>query len=92
MGLFEFILGIILICTIGTIVTNGMQLEKRRLKAKGAASSEAEELKAIIGDMHGEITKLRNRVGVLERLATDGDRNLAAEIERLRREESSAGI
>jgi hypothetical protein len=92
MGVFEFILGIVLICTIGGIVTNGMQLEKRRLKARGAASSEAEELRAVIGDMHGEITKLRDRVRVLERLATDGDRNLAAEIERLRREESSPGI
>ena len=92
MGLFEFILGIVLICTIGTIVTNGMQLEKRRLKAKGTASAESEELRGIIGEMHGEITKLRDRVRVLERLATDGDRNLAQEIERLRREESSPGI
>jgi hypothetical protein len=91
MGLFEFILGMVLICTIGGIVTNGMQLEKRRLKVK-AASGEAEELRAIIGDMHGEIGKLKDRVRVLERLATDGDRNLAAEIERLRRTETGAGL
>jgi hypothetical protein len=91
MGLFEFILGIVVISTIGGIITHGMTLEARRLKAR-AATGEAEELKALIGDMHGEITKLRDRVRVLERLATDGDRNLAQEIERLRREESSPGI
>lgn len=91
MGVFEFILGIVLICTIGGIVTNGMQLEKRRLKVS-AASGEAEELRAIIGDMLGEMNKLKDRVRVLERLATDTDRNLATEIESLRRKESSVGL
>ena len=91
MGLFEFILGMVLICTVGGIITNGMQLERRRLKV-GAANSETGELRAIIGDLHGEIGKLRDRVRVLERLATDGDRNLANEIERLRRTETSAGV
>lgn len=89
MGLFEFIIAIVFITTIGGIVTNGMQLERRRLKAQ-ASSNEAEELKALIGGMHGEIGKLQNRVRVLERLATDGDRHLADEIERLRREDIGA--
>jgi hypothetical protein len=89
MGIFEFIIIIIVaISTVGGIITNGMQLERRRLKAQ-SASSEAEELKALIGSMHGEIGKLKNRVRVLERLATDGDRNLADEIERLWRDEGS---
>jgi hypothetical protein len=87
MGLFEFIVAIVAICTVGGIITNGMQLERRRLKTK-AASGEAEELRALVGDMHGEITKLRDRVRVLERLATDGDRHLAAEIDRLARSEA----
>ena len=91
MGLFEFILGMVLILTVGSIVTNGMQLEKRRLKAN-AASGEAEELRTIIGDMLGEMNKLKDRVRVLERLATDTDRNLASEIERLRRTETGAGL
>jgi hypothetical protein len=91
MGVFEFILGIVLICTIGTIVTNGMQLEKRRLKVN-AAGGEAEELRAIVGEMHSEMNKLKDRVRVLERLATDTDRNLATEIERLRRTETGAGL
>jgi hypothetical protein len=68
-----------------SIVGGGMKLEKQRLKIK-AAGSEAADLKALVGDMHSEITKLKDRVRVLERLATDGDRNLADEIERLRRD------
>ena len=91
MGLFEFIIALTAIGTLGGIITQSLQLEKRRVKSR-AASAEAGELRGIIGEMHGEITKLRDRVRVLERLATDGDRNLAQEIERLRREESSPGI
>lgn len=90
MGLFEFIIGIILIGTISSVITGGMRLERQRLKLK-ATSTEAEELKALVGDMHGEMTKLKDRVRVLERLATDGDRNLADEIERLRRQDISPG-
>jgi hypothetical protein len=86
MGLFEFIVAIVAISTVGGVISSGMQLEKRRLKAR-ESSGEAEELKALIGDMHGEITRLKNRVRVLERLATDGDRHLADEIERLRRDD-----
>jgi hypothetical protein len=85
MGLFEFILGIVLISTIGGVITTAMQVEKHKVKMR-AASSGAEELKSLIGDMHGEISKLKDRVRVLERLLTDDDRRLANEIERLRRE------
>jgi hypothetical protein len=88
MGLFEFILAMTLICTIGGIITTGMQTGKRRAGVR-ALKTENEEMRAIIGDMHGEMSKLKDRVRVLERLATDGDRNLAAEIERLRRSQSA---
>ena len=43
--------------------------------------------------LHGaqaEIANLQERVAVLERLATDGDRHLAGEIERLRRDAQSS--
>ena len=91
MGMFEFIIVIVAISTVGGIITHAMSLQARRLKAR-IANGETEELKGLVGEMHGEIRKLRDRVRVLERLATDGDRNLAQEIERLRREESSPGI
>ena len=35
-------------------------------------------------EMTSEIQRLKDRVAVLERLATDGDRKLAGEIDRLR--------
>ena len=91
MGLFEFILAMTLICTIGGIITTGMQTGKRRAGVR-ALKAENEEMRALIGDLHGEVGKLKDRVRVLERLATDGDRNLANEIERLRRTETSAGL
>jgi hypothetical protein len=91
LGFWEFVLGVVIISTVGGIITTGMKVERTRLRVK-AQSGEAEELKAIISDMHGEISKLKQRVQVLERLATDGDRNLADEIERLRRQENSPGV
>ncbi len=91
MGLFEFILGMTLICTIGGIITTGLQVEKRKVKAK-VLLAENEDLRSLIADLHGELKAVKDRVRVLERLATDGDRNLASEIERLRRHDSSAGL
>ena len=91
MGLFEFIIAMTVICTVGGIITNGIQLEKRRVKTR-SFMAESEELRGIISEMHGEMGKLRDRVRVLERLATDPDRNLAVEIEKLRREETRAGL
>lgn len=91
LGFWEFVLGVIIISTVGGIITSGMKLERHRLRSK-AQSGEAEEMKALIGDMHGEISKLKQRVQVLERLATDDDRKLAADIERLRRQETGPGV
>lgn len=91
LGFWEFLLGVILIGSISGVITGGMKLEKQRLRIK-AQSSEADELKALISDMHGEISKLKQRVQVLERLVTDDDRKLAADIERLRRQETGPGV
>lgn len=87
LGVFEFIIILVGIGSVSGIITSGMQIEKRRLKLKAArADGEVEALKDLVTDMHGEISTLKQRVQVLERLATDGDRHLAAEIERLRRD------
>lgn len=91
MGFWEFLLGIVIVSTVGGIITGGMKMEKTRMRLR-AQSGEADELKALIGDMHGEISKLKSRVQVLERLATDDDRKLATEIERLRRQETGPGV
>jgi hypothetical protein len=87
LGLFEFIIILAGISAVSGIITTGMQVEKRRLKLKASESEgEVEALKNLVADMHGEMNTLKQRVQVLERLATDGDRHLASEIERLRRD------
>ncbi len=49
-----------------------------------AASSEVAELKAKVADMERLVASLSERVIVLEKLAVDDERRLAAEIEKLR--------
>lgn len=52
--------------------------------APPAASSEVAELKAKVAEMERLVTSLSERVIVLEKLAVDDERRLAAEIEKLR--------
>lgn len=86
MGFWEFIVIVTAIGTVGGIIQSAMKLERHKIRAK-ALSGESEEQRALINEMHSEIVKLRDRVNVLERLATDEDRKLASEIERLRRDD-----
>lgn len=64
---------------------NRAETEKARAKAAGSADTEG--MKQLLADNSSEIARLRARVEVLERLATDGDRQLAGDIERLRSEQ-----
>lgn len=61
---------------------NKAEVEKARAKSAGAVDSEA--VHRILDENAAEIARLRARVEVLERLATDEDRKLAGEIDRLR--------
>lgn len=61
--------------------------ETDKARAKTAGDGDSAAIKAALADNAAEISRLRNRVQVLERLATDGDRKLAGEIDRLRSEE-----
>ncbi len=79
MGVLIPILGIM--CGLIAIVANAvlrsqkMKLEMvREERASGASDAE----------VMGEIQRLKERVAILERLATDDDRKLAGEIDRLR--------
>ena len=59
---------------------------KRSLaKGFGASGGEVDRLNAVITEMHQDMTKLKDRVSVLERLATSEDRRIAEEIDRLSR-------
>ena len=60
--------------------------ETEKARAQSASSEDSEGVKRLLADNTAEISRLRARVEVLERLATDGDRRLAGDIERLRSE------
>lgn len=68
------------------IVRMGLAHEEKRLALK-AGMGEAGRLEQIVAANGAEMAKMRLRIEVLERLATDGDRKLAGEIDRLRNEE-----
>lgn len=63
-------------------IVSKAETEKARATAAGAANSDA--VKLVLDENAAEIARLRARVEVLERLATDEDRKLAGEIDRLR--------
>jgi len=69
------------------------KMQAERLRAKGGLGAEdAARLEKIVAETTAEIARLRERVQVLERLATDDDRKLAGEIERLRTDRGPGGV
>mgnify|MGYP003417817277 FL=1 len=90
MGVFEFVIGLVVIGTVSGVITGGLKLEREKVKAKSRGyGEETDQLRGVVGEMHKDIAKLKDRVRVLEKLVTDDDRRLADEIERLRRTETS---
>jgi cell division protein FtsB len=71
-------LGIILAFTL-QVIRMGIAHEEKRLAMK-AGVGDAARLEQIIAANEAEIAKLRQRVEVLERLATDDERRLTREI------------
>ncbi len=93
LGFFEFVLGIVVIGAIAGIVQQGIKLERDKEKSKRAGiGGEADQLRGVVGELHQEVAKLRERVQVLEKLVTDDDRRLSDEIDRLRRRDTGASI
>lgn len=62
------------------IVRMALQHEEKRLAIKGGNSGRVDQ---ILAETQAETARLRERVQVLERLATDEDRRLAGEISKL---------
>ena len=81
MGLFEMVVGIVLIVTVGSIIRARHGIVKDN-KGNETFVGDSGETKAL----QGEIRALKERIQVLERIATDSNRavTLDAEIERLR--------
>jgi hypothetical protein len=84
MGPFEMVVGIVLIVTIGGIIKakHGIRRDNKGNEYFVGNAAEKEETKALLA----EIRALKERIQVLERIATDGNRaaTLDEEIERLR--------
>ncbi len=64
------------------IIVLGTRHEERKLELENGAGN-AEKLGAMNAEMNAEIARLKDRVNVLERLATSDDRKLSEEIGRL---------
>ena len=62
------------------VVRMAMQHEDRKLAMKAGKNDKVEQ---ILAETQAEVARLRERVQVLERLATDEDRRVASEISRL---------
>ncbi|KTE41876.1 MULTISPECIES: hypothetical protein [unclassified Sphingopyxis] len=84
MGPFEMVLGIVAIVTIGGIIKakHGIRRDNKGNEYFVGNAADKEETKALLA----EIRALKERIQVLERIATDGNRaaTLDEEIERLR--------
>ena len=81
MGPFEMVIGIVLIVTIGGIIRAKHGI-RRDHKGNDYVAADNSETKALLA----EIRTLKDRIQVLERIATDSNRavSLDAEIESLR--------
>ncbi|HEY0113315.1 MAG TPA: hypothetical protein VGB59_09215 [Allosphingosinicella sp.] len=75
MDVFEFVFGIILITVVGGVWTTHMRTKARRVGKEGGADSL---------QMREELTRLRDRLAVLERITVEKENSLEREIEQLR--------
>jgi len=92
-GVFEFLLGAAIVGGVSTVLTSKHNLEREKMKARSAAAGEeSEAAHSMMGDLHHDVARLKERVQVLERLVTDDDRKLSDEIERLRRRDAGASV
>ena len=62
------------------IVRMALKHEEKRMALKAGKNDKVEQ---ILAETQAEVARLRERVQVLERLATDEDRRVASEISRL---------
>jgi uncharacterized protein YlxW (UPF0749 family) len=75
MGVFEMVVGIVLISSVSTIILSRMKL--RHKMEQRQSSPEAERLR-------DEVRQLKERLAVIERITIEKENSLEREIERLR--------
>jgi hypothetical protein len=80
------VLLLVFIGVMGAVAIIGLVTRARlaELKLKRGVTMEGEQMEKILAETVAEVTRLKERVIVLEKLVTDDDRKLADEIARLR--------
>jgi len=73
------------------VVKWGLAHEEKRLALKASGGADFQRMEQVLAATQAEMVNLRERVQVLEKLATDDDRKLASDIERLRSQETMRG-
>ena len=87
MNPFEMVVLIILIVTIGRVVSGRMGIRTDRAKNRALARGEAPDDSVAVAEaarLRNEVTRLNERIQVLERLATDPAKRLSDEIDSLK--------
>jgi hypothetical protein len=69
----------------GVLVGRSMARRRRDEDETVRSNAELEKVLSIVADLKDELDRCRARIEVLEELATDEDRRVAGEIERLKR-------
>jgi len=73
------------------VVKWGLAHEEKRLAMEASGGADFQRMEQVLAATQTEMVNLRERVQVLEKLATDDDRKLASDIERLRSAETMRG-
>lgn len=91
MNPFEMVIAIVAIVTVGSIIRTkqlakyGGRPRSMRQMFRGGSDEDVEAIEsAETGRLRDEVKALKERIQVLERIATDRDNSLAREIEQLR--------
>ncbi len=86
MTMIVVVVAIILVFSL-VITMMAFKHEEKRMSLIRAPQVDTTRIEQELAATQAEVSKLRARVQVLEKLVTDDDRKLAGEIERLRSEE-----
>ncbi len=84
-GAVAFVVGALGFGVLMPAIIGYFSLQEKKLKAqRDIALQTGGDMRRELDETRAEVQRLRERMAVLERLATDGDRHLASEIDRLR--------
>lgn len=73
------------------LIIGGFSLQEKKIKLqRELAQMGGGDLRRELDETKAEVTRLKDRIAVLERLATNEDVRLASQIDRLRRPEAGA--